>query len=133
MTADMHLGGLIVLILFLHQLAIFECVEMFDALAKQLFPHSLGRKNIFSRLHQLLKCWYRDGCYDAQILEACLKEKLGCTTRLFDHVPSLIATKVGVTTATIDAGFPVLLINYNGLGKFKENCGKLREAVLLNK
>lgn len=52
-----------------------------------------------------------------------MREKLGSQCRLFDHVRSLIAKKVGVTAATIDKGIPVLLTNYNGSGKWDEKCG----------
>ena len=37
---DIGTGGLIVLLLFLRQLPVSECVKMFDTLAKQLFPPS---------------------------------------------------------------------------------------------
>ena len=96
---------------------------MFDTLAKQLFPEIPARRNKFSHLRYLLRSWYRDGCHDANALEACLKEKFGSTTRLFGHVNSLIDCKIGVTTASIDKGFPILLTNYNGSGKIDENCG----------
>ena len=119
------------LILFLRQLAVSECVEMFHALAKQLFPQPSSRASHFSRLRHLLRSWYRDGCHDANTLEACLKENLGSTSHLFGHIHSLIATKVGVTAATIDKAFPVLLTNYNGSGKRDENCGKQRNLLSL--
>ncbi len=120
---DIGPGGLIVLILFLRQLPVSECVKMFDTLAKQLFPPSSDGTSILSRLRRLLRSWYRDGCHNAEILESYLQESLGSQGRLFDHVEGLIATKVGVTTATIDKGFPVLLTNYNGSGKWDEKCG----------
>ena len=125
LIVDTGLGGLIVLILFVRQLPVSECVEMFDTLAKQLFPQVSDRRGIFNRLRRLLRSWYRDGCHDANTLEAYLKENLGSYNHLFGHVQSLIATKVGVTAATIDKGFPVLLTNYNGLGKRDGKCGML--------
>ncbi len=125
-STDLKVGGLIVLILFLRQLPVSDCVELFDTLAKQLFPQPSGRTNNFSRLRYMLRSWYRDGCHDAKALEACLKENLGSTTCLFGHARSLIDTKIGVTAATIDKGFPVLLTNYNGPGKCDENCGEQR-------
>ncbi len=120
----MRLGGLIVLILFLRRLPVSECVETFNNLAQQLFPQSSIRRSHLSRLRHLLKSWYRDGCHEVHTLEACLKKELGPTNRLFGHVQSLIATKVGVTAATIDKGFPILMTNYNGLGKINKNCGE---------
>jgi len=123
-SADLKVGGLIVLMLFLRQLPASDCVDLFDTLAKRLFPPLTGQTSNFSRLRYLLRSWYRDGCHDANALEVCLKENLGSTTRLFGHVRSLIATKVGVTAATIDKGFPVLLTNYNGSGKCDKNCGE---------
>ena len=122
-SADVELGGLIVLILFLRQLPVSECVGMFNTLATQLFPQPSARSSNFSRLRHLLGSWYRDGCHETNTLEACLKDKLGASDGLFSHVQSLTATKVGVTAATIDKGFPVLMTNYNGLGKSDENCG----------
>ena len=121
---DMGTGGLIVLMLFLRQLPVSQCVTMFDTLAKQLFPPPSDRPSILGRLRRVLRSWYRDGCHNAEILESHLQEKLGSQGRLFDHVQGLIATKVGVTAATIDKGFPVLLTNYNGSGKWDEKCGK---------
>ncbi len=122
-STDIGPGGLIVLILFLRQLPVSECVKMFDTLAKQLFPPSSNRTSILGRLRRLLRSWYRDGCHNAEILESYLQENLGSQGRLFDHVQGLIATKVGVTAATIDKGFPVLLTNYNGSGNWDEKCG----------
>ena len=119
----MGIGGLIVLILFLRQLPVSQCVKMFDILAKQLFPPSSDRTSILGRLRRLLKSWYRDGCHNAETLESHLQENLGSQSRLFDHVQRPISTKVGVTAATIDKGVPVLLTNYNGSGKWDEKCG----------
>ncbi len=121
--ADMGSGGLIVLILFLRQLPVSECVKMFDTLAKQLFPPSPDRTSLLNRLRRVLRSWYRDGCHDAETLESHLQETLSSQGRLFDHVQGLFATKVGVTAATIDKGIPVLLTNYNGSGKWDEKCG----------
>lgn len=120
--ANMGIEGLIVLILFLRQLPVSKCVKMFDTLVKQLFSPSLDRTSVLSRLRRVLRSWYRDGCHDAKTLESHLQENLGSQGRLFDHVQGLIATKVGVTAATIDKGIPVLLTNYNGSGKWNENC-----------
>lgn len=103
---------------------------MFDTLAKQLFSQPSDRTSILSRLRRLLRSWYRDGCHDAGILESQLRKNLGSQSRLFDHVQTLIATKIGVTAATIDKGFPVLLTNYNGLGKWEEKCGMHEECPL---
>ncbi len=74
-------------------------------------------------LHRLLRSWYRDGWHDADISEACLQRALGSQGKPFDPVQGLIAKKVGVTAATIDKGFPVLLTNYNGLGKLDAKYG----------
>jgi hypothetical protein len=110
--------------LFVRQLAVSKCGEIFHTLAKQLFPQPDCRGNHFSRFRYLLRSWYRDGRHDANKLESYLQENLGSDTRLFGHVPSLLATKVGVTAATIDKAFPVLMTNYNGLGKNDENRGE---------
>ena len=121
--ADVGTGGLIVLMLFLRQLSVPECVTMFDTLAKQLFPPPADRTSILSRLRRGLSSWYRDGCHNAEILESHLREKLGSRGRVFGHVRGLTTTKVGVTAATIDKGFPILLTNYNGSSKWDEKCG----------
>ena len=121
---DMGTGGLIVLMLFLRQLPVSECVTMFDTLAKQLFPPPSDRTSILSHLRRVLRSWYRDGCHNAEILESHLREKLGSQGRMFDHVQGLITTKVGDTAATIDKGSLVLLTNHNGSGKWDEKCGK---------
>ena len=117
------------LILFLRQLAVPEWVEMFHTLANQLFPQPSGRASHFSRLRHLLRSWYRDGRHDANTLEAYLRENLGLTAQLFGNVRSLIATKVGVTAATIDRALPVLLTNYNGLGKRDKDSSKTTETM----
>ena len=69
--ADMGTGGLIVLILFLRQLPVSECVKMFDTLAKQPFPPSPDRTSLLSRLRRVLRSWYRNGYHDAETLEFC--------------------------------------------------------------
>ena len=53
---------------------------MFETLAKQLFPKPQDEMGCLKRLRRLLKSWYRDGIYDANILESCLKENLGSTS-----------------------------------------------------
>jgi len=74
---DIEIGSLIVLILFLRQLLVLECVKMFDTLTKQLFSSSLDRTNVLSRLWRVLRSWYRDECHDAKTLESHLQENLG--------------------------------------------------------
>lgn len=117
-------GGLIALILFIRHKSVSECTNMFDRLAMQLFPRPSRQISVIGRLRHLLKSWCHDGLYDADILEACLKENLGINSRLFSNTRCLISTKVGVTTATINKGDPVLITNYNGLGEISNNYGK---------
>lgn len=107
--ADIGAGGLIVLILFLRQLTVSECVKMFDTLAKQLFPPSPDPTSLLDRLRRILRSWYRNGCHDAEALESRLQENLGSQGRLFAYVQGLFATKVGVTAATIDQRHPGLV------------------------
>ncbi len=121
------------LILFLRQISVSECGKIFDTLAGQLFPQSANQTSIFSRLHRLLRSWYHDGCHDANILEAYLKENLGVNHRLFGHFQGLTTTKIGVTVATIDNGFPIVLTNYNGAGRWEGKCGTGSPRVLFCK
>ncbi len=122
LLTDIESESLIMLILFLRQLSVFECVKMFDILTKQLFSSSSDDTSILSRLRRLLRSWYRDECHNAKILKSYLQKNLDSQNRLFDHVENLIATKVDVIIATIDKGFPILLTNYNGSGKWDEKC-----------
>ncbi len=117
-------GGLIVCILFLRGMPASQCVHIFDALARKLFERPQGRTNFLKRLRLSLKGWYRDGHYDANALEDCLKDKLGANDRMFGYQPGVLATKVGVVAATIGNASPVIFTNYNGPGARKDECGK---------
>jgi len=117
-------GGLIVCILFLRGMTASQCVRIFDALARKLFERPQGRTNFITRLRLSLKGWYRDGHYDANALEDCLKHNLGADDRMFGYQPGVVATKVGVIAATIGNASPVIFTNYNGPGARKEECGK---------
>lgn len=94
---------------------------MFNQLATRLFPHPLHQVNAFRLIFRLLRSWYKDGIYDVRNLEDCLKANLGGNARLFSNTRSLIATKVGVTAATIDKAHPVVITNYNGLPDVHEH------------
>jgi len=118
-------GGLIVCILFLRGMPVSQCVHVFDALARKLFERPQGRMNFIKRLRLSLKGWYRDGHYDANALEDCLKEYLGIDDRMFGYQPGILATKVGIIAATIGNASPVIFTNYNGPGAKKEECGKV--------
>ena len=117
-------GGLIVCILFLRGVPASQCVHIFDALARKLFERPHGRTNFIKRLRLSLKGWYRDGHYDANALEDCLKDHLGADDRMFGYRPGVVATRVGVIAATIGNASPVIFTNYNGPGARKEECGK---------
>jgi len=101
-----------------------ECVDIFDALARKLFQRPQGRTNFIKRLRLSLKGWYRDGHYDANALEDCLKDNLGVDDRMFGYQHGIHATKVGVIAATIGNASPVIFTNYNGPGARKEECGE---------
>ena len=107
-------GGLIVLILFLRQLPVNEVVEMFDGLARQLFPQSSQAIGGLKRLYHLFRSWYRDGLYEAKTLEYHLTQNLGQDALFSNSTRSLIASKVGVTAATLGKADPVILTTYNG-------------------
>ena len=117
-------GGLIVCIVFLRGMPVSQCVPVFDALARKLFQRPQGGTNLIKRLGLSLKGWYRDGHYDANALEDCLRDYLGNDDRMFGHQPGVLATKVGVIAATIGNASPVIFTNYNGPGASKEECGK---------
>ncbi len=117
--------GLIVCILFLRDMPVSQCVHVFDALARKLFERSQGRMNFIKRLRLSLKDWYRDGHYDANALEDCLKEYLGIDDRMFGYQPGILATKVGIIAATIDNASPMIFINYNEPDAKKEECDKI--------
>ena len=103
---------------------IFQCVQIFDTLARKLFQRAKGQTSLIKRFRQTLKGWYKDGHYDANALECCLKEYLGTDDRLFGYQSGVLSTKVGVIAATIGNASPVLFTNYNGPGARKEECGE---------
>jgi len=117
--------GLIVCILFLRGMPISQCVHVFDALTRKLFERSQGRTNFIKRLRLSLKNWYRDGHYDANALEDCLKEYLRIDDCMFDYQSGILATKVGIIAATIDNASSMIFINYNGPDARKEECDKI--------
>ncbi len=121
--------GLIVCILFLRGMPVSQCVHIFDVLARKLFERSQGRMNFIKRLRLSLKGWYRDGHYDANALEDCLKEFLRIDDRMFGYQPGILATKVGTIAATIGNASPMIFTNYNGPGAKKEECGKVECSV----
>ena len=129
LIVDTGLGGLIVLILFMCQLSVSECVKMFDTLVKQLFLQVSDQRDIFNCLCCLLRSWYHDECHDVNMLKAYLKENLEFYNHLFDYVQSLIITKVEVTVTTINKDFLILLTNYNDLDKQDRKCDMLRLRV----
>jgi hypothetical protein len=128
--ANINLGGLIVLITFLRQMSTSDCAAVFETLAKQLFPQPITRNSNFKRLRNLLTAWYRDGCHEAHTLENSLKEHLSVSDRLFGYTRTLTSTKIGITAATIDKGFPLVMTNYNGQLKNNEECGRCRLCLL---
>ncbi len=120
-----EIGGLIVCILFLRGIPASQCVHIFDALARKLFERPQGRTNFLKRLRLSLKGWYKDGHYDVNALEDCLRDNLGIDDRMFGYQPGILATKVGIVAATIGNASPVIFTNYNGPGAKKEECGKV--------
>ena len=124
-----RIGGLIVCILFIRGMPVSQCVHVFDSLARKLFQRPQGRVNLITRLRLTLKGWYRDGHYDVNDLEHCLKEYLGTDDRMFGHQPGVLATKVGVVAATISNASPIIFTNYNGSGSRKAGCMSLDELL----
>ena len=116
-------GGLLVCILFLRNMPVMECTQVFDNLARKLFGRPQGPTNFVKRARLLLRGWYKDGHYDANALEELLKQYLGHSDRMFGFQPGVLRTKVGVVAATIGNASPVIFTNYNGLGARKDVCG----------
>ena len=118
--------GLIVCILFLRGMPISQCVHVFDALTRKLFERSQGRTNFIKRLRLSLKSWYRDGHYDANALEDCLKKYLKIDDRMFDYQSRILVIKVDIIVATIDNVSSMIFTNYNESDARKEECDKIK-------
>lgn len=116
-------GGLIVCILFLRNMPITQCVQVFDTLARKLFERPQGTTGLLKRLRLFLRGWYKDGHYDTDALEDLLKQYLGRNDRMFGYHPAVHGPKVGVVAATIGNASPVIFTNYNGSSTGKEKCG----------
>ena len=117
------------MITFSRQMSTSDCAAIFETLAKQLFPQPTTRVSTFKRFRNLLTAWYRDGCHKAHTLEASLKENLSASDRLFGYARTLTSTKIGITAATIDKGFPLVMTNYNGQVRNNEDCGGCRSCL----
>ena len=111
------LGGLLALLLFLRTRTIYDAVEIFDPLALQLFAPKPQRKSIIELVWRTLRSLYRDGIYDAKVLEACFKQVLGENSDLFCYQHTRTSTKVGVMAAELSNGASVALTNYNSSGE----------------
>lgn len=117
-------GGLIILSLFICRWDVSRCNEIFDELTRQFFRRRQTYNNVFKQFRHLVKCWFLDGCYDVENLEASLKEHFGIHQRMFGYTEHSLKTKVAVTATTISDASPYLFSSYNGVGERKENCGK---------
>lgn len=124
-TADVLLGGLIVLCLFLLGWDVPRCIREFDTLARQFFiKRQKESQSPLGYLHRVFKCWLSDGCYDVSSLEVTLKSCFGLSRRMFDAPTSISGIKVGVTASTISDASSFVFSNYNGLGTRAKECGK---------
>lgn len=123
--ADVLLGGLIVLSLFLLGWDVPRCIREFDTLARQFFTkRRTESRSRVGYLHRVFRCWLSDGCYDVFTLEATLKNCFGLTRRMFDAPISTSGIKVGVTASTISDASSFVFSNYNGLGTRTKECGR---------
>ncbi len=123
-TADVPLGGLIVLCLFLLGWDVPRCIREFDTLARQFFTK--GQKesqSLLGYLSRVFKCWLSDGCYDVSTLEVTLKSCFGLSRRMFDTPATISGIKVGVTASAISDASTFVFSNYNGLGTRAKGCG----------
>ena len=131
--ADMLLGGLIVLSLFLLGWDVSHCIWEFDRLVKQFFIKKRKKSHtLLDHLHCVLKCWISDDYYDVSTLETMFKKCFDETQWMFDTSSSVSEMKVGVIATTIsDASFFVFS-NYNGLGVRNKESGEKRDFLELN-
>lgn len=65
-------------------------------------------RTTWNKLIQTIRCWWKDGWYDAGLWDELLQKEFGVDQGMFDVQP-VSGTKVAVTAV---ADQPVLLINY---------------------
>lgn len=132
-TANIILGGLIVLSLFLLGWDVPRCIQEFDTLAKRFFAKKRKESHtLLGYLHRFFKCWLFDGCYDVLTLEVILKACFGVTRRMFGTSTPVSGMKVGVTATTISDASSFIFSNYNGSGIRKKECGKNQDVFNLS-
>ena len=115
------IGALIILAMFRMNWNVTYCTDLFDRLARQLFPRR--NRSICAQIRDFLACYLRDSRYDATPLELNLKDVFGHDP-LFGVVKDCPSgTKIGVTTTTISDATLCLFTNYNGVGCRHKDAG----------
>lgn len=101
-------------------------MRFFPRFAKTVFPSRAGTKSsIFAKFYTFLVSYFTDGRYDATFLEDVLKKTLG-SRPLFDSVASRPSgMKIAVTATTISDATLCLFSNYNGVGSYGKDFGKV--------
>ena len=70
---------------------------------------------LLTRLRDYFRCWLSDGRYDAELLEASLKDVFGEDRRLFDvDKGGVSGQKIAVTATTLSDASSYIFSNYNG-------------------
>lgn len=107
--------GLIVLSLYLCRWMISHCLEIFDTLIKQFFQQRRRDARYSLRyIHNIIKCWLFDNCYDVLALEAALRNQFKHDRWMFDKLESIFEMKIIVIATSIFDAIFFLFSNYNG-------------------
>jgi hypothetical protein len=120
----MMIGGLIVLGLSVWDVAM--CIDKFRWLTKRLFGRDRrSEQTLMVNIKRMVKCWFFDGMYDSNALEATLQDSFGPQTRLFGYSPLRPSgPKVAVTASNINEASAFVFSNYNGEGHRRSDCGE---------
>lgn len=130
------LGGLIILAMFHNGWSIDKSSDRFDKLAKLVFK---GRKGLgipyISHLQQLMVSYFTDGLYEANNIEAALKEVFGAQESILDYSHATSSgTGIGLPVATVEGKpFCRIFTNYNGVGVREQNKGEWSRRAPLSR
>ena len=104
------------------------CIDRFENLAARIFPQKRGYR-YFAKIRQIvdwIKWWFNDSKYDSGILEDVVQEVFGTQKRLFDaHEQVTSVQKIGIMATTTAESHLRIFTNYNGIGRYQQNPGKL--------
>ena len=98
-------------------------MHLFKMLANDAFLKSTNSSSDFiKRIQRAVRSWLLDSYYDSQVLKAALKCYFNSTQMIFEYFHEQTLTYVEIMTISVIDFKSVLLINYNGMKKLKENC-----------